>query len=111
MLSSLSSLHEENGGTRGQSNLPAGYLTVLIIVLGNFCYGKPNGDYADPDNCYGFIKCVNGVPYKMHCPDHLKFNEKTDRCERNIPCFPGCLNNSVFVIKFCSNLSTPFCRF
>ena len=70
-------------------------LLLFIVVLGNYCDGKPNGDYNDPDNCYGFISCSNGIPYHMPCADHLKFNNKTDTCEGNVPCYPGCLNNSV----------------
>ena len=60
----------------------------MLLLLDNFCDGKPNGDYRDPDTCHGFISCSNGIPYKMPCPAQLCFNERKDQCENcnNVPC-------------------------
>ena len=60
----------------------------MLLLLDNFCDGKPNGDYKDPDTCHGFISCSNGIPYKMPCPANLCFNERKDQCDycKNVPC-------------------------
>lgn len=60
----------------------------MLLLLDNFCDGKPNGDYKDPDTCHGFISCSNGIPYKMPCPSELCFNEKKDQCDncKYVPC-------------------------
>ena len=60
----------------------------MLLLLDNFCDGKPNGDYKDPDTCHGFISCSNGIPYKMPCPAGLCFNEKKDQCDycKYVPC-------------------------
>ena len=46
-----------------------------------FCAGKANGNYRDPDNCYGFISCSNQIAKKMNCSIFLKYNEKKDECD------------------------------
>ena len=55
-----------------------------------FCDGKANGNYQDPDNCYGFIACSNQIVYKMNCSVGLKYNKNTDSCDwpQNVQC-PG----------------------
>ncbi|XP_068727246.1 mucin-like protein [Montipora capricornis] len=68
-------------------------MSILLLAFaepieGGFsCIGKANGDYRNPNNCYGFISCSNGIEYKMPCPAGLKFNEKTDECDYNVPCY------------------------
>ena len=61
---------------------------IFCSDTGRFCDARPNGDYSDPDTCYGFIACSNGIPYKMPCPAGLMFNEKEDKCvdPGNVPC-------------------------
>lgn len=61
---------------------------VKPITAGGFCYGKHNGDYRDPNNCYGFITCSNGLTYYRDCPDDLMFNEAKDECDNNVSCAP-----------------------
>ena len=53
-----------------------------------FCRGKPNGNYRDPDTCYGYIACSNGITYKMPCPAGLMYNAKKDQCDypKNVHC-------------------------
>ncbi|XP_078378120.1 properdin-like [Oculina patagonica] len=55
-----------------------------------FCDGKANGNYRDPDNCYGFITCSNQIAHKMDCPSGLKYNEAKDQCDwpQNVQCSP-----------------------
>ena len=55
-----------------------------------FCGGKADGNYPDPDNCYGFIACSNQIAHKMKCPAGLKYNQATDQCDwpQNVQC-PG----------------------
>lgn len=74
------------------------YLAVIISCAllnliepsfgAGFCDGKANGNYQDPDNCYGFIACSNQIVYKMNCSDGLKYNKKTDQCDwpQNVQC-------------------------
>ena len=61
---------------------------VSFLISDNFCHGKPNGNYEDPDTCYGFISCSNGIAYKMACPAGLRYNKKKDQCDwpSNVPC-------------------------
>lgn len=64
----------------------------LYISSGaGFCSGKSNGNYEDPDNCYGFISCSNGRTFKMKCPSGLKYNKKIARCDwpQNVQCGQG----------------------
>ncbi|KAJ7375904.1 hypothetical protein OS493_038152 [Desmophyllum pertusum] len=45
------------------------------------CHGKADGKYKDPNNCYGFIICLNSLAYYMDCPAGLKYNAETDQCD------------------------------
>ena len=53
-----------------------------------FCDDKSNGNYRDPETCYGYIACVNGITYQMPCPDSLMYNEERDICDypENVDC-------------------------
>ncbi|KAJ7365193.1 hypothetical protein OS493_007844 [Desmophyllum pertusum] len=53
-----------------------------------FCEDKADGNYKDPDNCYGFITCANQITYFRSCPEGLMYNEKTDQCDypENVQC-------------------------
>ncbi|XP_022786108.1 coadhesin-like [Stylophora pistillata] len=55
-----------------------------------FCDNKVNGNYRDPDNCYGYIACSNQISYKMSCSAGLKYNETLDQCDwpQNVQCSP-----------------------
>ena len=63
----------------------------FLFSGGGFCHGKTNGNYRDPDNCYGFITCSNQIAYKMDCNSGLKYNEKIDQCDwpQNVQCGQG----------------------
>ena len=56
-----------------------------------FCDGKADGNYRDPDNCYGYISCTNQITVPMDCPGNLKYNEPKDKCDypENVDCDPG----------------------
>jgi len=45
-----------------------------------FCKNKSDGDYADPNNRYGFITCSGGLTYYRNCPANLRFNQTLDEC-------------------------------
>lgn len=66
---------------------------LLFSVVFN-CAGRPNGNYPDPNNCYGYIACSNGHAYRMPCPAGLVWNDATKRCDwkRNVPPPCGTLN-------------------
>ena len=57
-----------------------------LCFSGGFCHGKSDGNYANPNNCYGYIACSGGVTYYMPCPAGLKYDEKEDQCNYNAPC-------------------------
>ncbi|XP_039605054.1 chitin-binding domain protein cbd-1-like isoform X1 [Polypterus senegalus] len=47
----------------------------------NFCTGKANGNYYNPNNPHTFIICSNGIPTEMQCPAGLIFNAAKDQCD------------------------------
>ena len=61
----------------------------LVLFFAVTCTGKPNGNYKDPGNCYGFISCSNQIAYYMPCPAGLKYNEVHDKCDwpKNVNCY------------------------
>ena len=63
----------------------------LCSAAMSFCSGLPNGNYKDPNNCYGFISCSNGLTYKMDCPAGLRYNYTINQCDwpANVPCDQG----------------------
>ena len=64
------------------------FVLLWFAFLLGFCQGKADGNYKDPNNCYGYIACGDGIMYHMPCPAGLKYNEETDRCDwpRNVAC-------------------------
>ncbi|CAG8836204.1 21459_t:CDS:1, partial [Gigaspora margarita] len=42
---------------------------------------NPNGLYANPDSCFSYIQCSNGIPYVMPCPDSLLWSSKKLRSD------------------------------
>lgn len=61
---------------------------MSFFMLGGFCRGKRNGNYANPRNCHGYIACSNGYTHYMPCPAGLKWNDNKKRCDwpRNVHC-------------------------
>ncbi|XP_078585736.1 uncharacterized protein LOC144867557 [Branchiostoma floridae x Branchiostoma japonicum] len=47
----------------------------------DFCKGKPDGNYADPEDCSKYYECSNGLTYLMSCQEGLYYKEETDQCE------------------------------
>uniref|UniRef100_UPI00358E2C11 acidic mammalian chitinase-like n=1 Tax=Myxine glutinosa TaxID=7769 RepID=UPI00358E2C11 len=45
------------------------------------CFGKANGNYANPENKYTFFKCSNGYKYLYDCPASLVYDSVVERCE------------------------------
>ena len=57
-----------------------------ILSLGTcldeaFCNGKQDGNYKDPDTCFGFIACSGGNINKMPCTGGLMFNKEKNICD------------------------------
>jgi len=54
----------------------------------NFCMGRKDGNYANPNNCSTFYACANGLTHVMKCPSNLRYNQKTNRCDwpSNVAC-------------------------
>ena len=67
------------------------FLKFLCFAAISFCSGLPNGNYKDPNNCYGFISCSNGLTYHMDCPAGLRYNYTINQCDwpANVPCDQG----------------------
>ena len=65
------------------------FLLLACFILG-FCKDRDDGNYRDPDNCFGFITCSNYMTYKRHCPAGLKYNQAKDWCDwpKNVLCKP-----------------------
>lgn len=86
------------------------YLFVSLFILSGagYCDGKADGNYRDPDNCYGYIACSNQIVYKMSCSSGLKYNEKLDQCDwpENVQCSPGkvhlLFSQRIFIISHCN---------
>lgn len=86
------------------------YLFVSLFILSGagYCDGKADGNYRDPDNCYGYIACSNQIVYKMSCSSGLKYNEKLDQCDwpENVQCNPGkvhlLFSQRIFIISHCN---------
>lgn len=47
----------------------------------DFCKGKEDGDYADPNNPSGYISCSGGITYKRPCPGGLVWNKEKKICD------------------------------
>ncbi|KAL9966350.1 hypothetical protein ACROYT_G024405 [Oculina patagonica] len=79
-----------NGGTcvAGNCSCALGWSGNRCQTRISFCFGLPNGNYKDPNNCYGFISCSNGLTYKMDCPAGLRYNYTINQCDwpANVPC-------------------------
>ncbi len=43
----------------------------------SYCINTPDGNYQDPKNCTGFIKCDDGIGYCLQCPVGLQWNQVT----------------------------------
>lgn len=56
-------------------------LIKLIALFKDFCKGKEDGLYADPNNPAGFIQCVGGETYYKDCPDGLVWNDEIKNCD------------------------------
>ena len=54
-----------------------------------FCTGKANGLYPDPDNCQGFIDCVREISFKGLCSPGMAFDTTRHMCDY-IQNVPGC---------------------
>uniref|UniRef100_K1RC35 Chitotriosidase-1 n=1 Tax=Magallana gigas TaxID=29159 RepID=K1RC35_MAGGI len=55
----------------------------------DFCTGRANGLYPDPDNCQGFIDCVREISFKGLCSPGMAFDTARHMCDY-IQNVPGC---------------------
>ena len=74
-----------------------------------FCDGKLDGNYKDPDTCYGYIACSNEIAYKMPCPTGLMYNEEKDQCDYpgNVDCGKAPVKSKL-TVRYESRFSTRF---
>ncbi|XP_031574328.1 chondroitin proteoglycan 2-like [Actinia tenebrosa] len=87
--------------------------TISGGVGGNFCQKKANGNYPDPNNCFGYIACSNGFTYHMPCPASLKWNDNQKRCDWPKYANPGCSGAHQWPCYICvcpnGNCQSNFC--
>ena len=57
------------------------YVTIYLLISKDFCKGKEDGDYADPDNPSGYITCSGGIAYKRSCAGGLVWNAEKKICD------------------------------
>ncbi|XP_033110614.1 peritrophin-44-like [Anneissia japonica] len=58
-------------------------LNVLEVEPQNvdpFCYGKPGGFHADPNNCLMYYNCDDGIPRHYTCPANEAFDSNQLIC-------------------------------
>lgn len=46
-----------------------------------FCNDKEDGNYRNPDTCFGYTACSGGILRKMPCPDGLMYNKDKNACD------------------------------
>ena len=46
-----------------------------------FCSEKGDGNFKDPDTCFGYITCTKGKIHRTQCPKGLMYNEEDDKCD------------------------------
>ena len=71
---------------------------ILLVAKGNpisnpdidnFCKGRTNGNYANPNsNCETYITCAHEQTWVMKCPLDLKYDASKDQCDypENVVC-------------------------
>lgn len=49
-------------------------------------YGRPNS--VDPNNCYSYFKCINGLRHKYYCSVGQMFDDTSNQCQatQNVDC-------------------------
>ena len=63
-------------------------MSVGKCLEDGFCSGKEDGNFKDPDTCYGFITCSEGRIHKKECPSGMMYNEDKEQCDdkENVEC-------------------------
>ncbi|KAF3693508.1 Chondroitin proteoglycan 2 Precursor [Channa argus] len=66
--------------------LTAGLCLIIAVLasathIDQFCNGKKNGDYANPNDPNSYITCSNGLTYVRYCQAGLIFRESLDICD------------------------------
>ena len=58
-------------------------LSIIAMISGASVVCPPYGDdlIADPDNCYQYYQCSNGIPIPMTCPEDMCFNSDLRVCD------------------------------
>ena len=63
---------------------------ATTATAGEFCEGKADGNYADPDDCSQFVSCAAGglIEATMSCPAGLQWNDDGQYCDwpENVTC-------------------------
>ncbi|XP_034027409.1 acidic mammalian chitinase-like [Thalassophryne amazonica] len=56
----------------------------------NFCSGKPDGLYVNPNDAHTFYQCSNGYTYIQRCPADLVYNDRCKCCVyKSLPEMPS----------------------
>lgn len=64
------------------------YFFFTVPAEDNFCTGKFDGFYDDPNNCTMFYQCLNGRATKRQCLKGMVFNALLKTCDtpQDFPC-------------------------
>ena len=55
--------------------------SVGTCIDEGFCNGRDDGNYRNPDTCFGYIACSGGIAHEIPCADGLVFNEDKNVCD------------------------------
>ncbi|XP_033113936.1 fibrillin-2-like, partial [Anneissia japonica] len=58
-------------------------------VGSGFCFGREDGNYANPMDCNSYYACSGGVTIDVSCPEGLAFNQQDNECQQPGD-VPGC---------------------
>lgn len=69
-----------NSYTAGEANRDQTPIGVQTIPK-DFCVGRRDGNYQNPDDCGTYYTCINEATYKFECPVSLVYYERIDQCD------------------------------
>ncbi|XP_043081275.1 acidic mammalian chitinase-like [Puntigrus tetrazona] len=81
---SSNTTHEPDENTTTASTTVVSHATrphVVPTVLSDFCVGKTDGIYVNPNETTSFIQCSNNKLHKQNCPVGTVFNPNCSCCD------------------------------
>lgn len=71
-------------------------IIIIIDILEFTCTGRPDGNYADPNDCSKYISCNGGVLFSRSCSPGLYWNQAVGICDwpANVQCSGGSVSTA-----------------